>query len=56
MGIDLSEGFTEEETSELDIEDHIGAFLQIKGGKAAATACTKPESGSSVICPKNYKQ
>lgn len=56
MGVDLSEGFPEEGTSQLDFEEHVGAFLQMKGGKAAATACTKPESGSSMICPKNYKQ
>ena len=37
MGVDLSEGFPEEGTSQVGFEEQVGAFLQMKGGEAAAT-------------------
>ena len=54
MGVDLSEGFPEEITSELDCKEHVRVLHVDKGGKA--TACPKAESGNSMLCSKNYKQ
>lgn len=45
MGIDLSEGFPEEGTSELDIEDHIGAFPLDKGRQGSSHSMYEARDG-----------